>query len=725
MGINYKLLLVLCLIALQVNAQKKNENYRLHISEATSAIQIDGIMDEQAWLEAEVAKDFFMVSPMDTSFSIAKTEVRMTYDQKNLYILAICYKPHAGPQMVESLRRDFNFGKNDNFIFFLDPFNDQTNGFSFGSNAAGAQWDGLMYDGGKVDLSWDNKWVSEVKDYHDRYVFEAAIPFTTMRYKEDILEWGVNFSRNDLRETERSSWAPVPRRFPTASLAYTGTLVWDKAPPSPGLNISLIPYALSNFNWDYENLPDKGNKQQVGLDAKLAVSSSLNLDLTINPDFSQVEVDRQVTNLSRYELFFPETRQFFLENGDQFNNFGYDALRPFFSRRIGLTAPIIAGARLSGKIDKDWRMGLMTMQTQSDEDMGLPSNNFTAVALQRRVFSRSNIGFLFVNKYSMNYHDLPELDKEYNSQYNSNIGIEYNLASSNNAWTGKAVLLKSFSPGKNRDDLAQAGNLQYTNQAWTVNGHYEIVGKDYNAEVGYVPRQGYIKLQPQVKYLYFPKGGKVLSHGPQFEYIQYLDKDFNSTDNSGMLGYQVNFRNSSVLTGSVQRDYVRLLDAFDPTNSSIGFLERGTEHRWNSMVLNFTSGPQSFLTYGASLQYGGYYAEGNQLGVTADFGYRFQPYVNILFSSSYHELWLPQPWGQRHFWLLGPRVDLTMTNNIFFTGFVQYNEQQKNININTRFQWRFKPASDFFIVYTDNYLPNTFMAKNRALVLKLTYWWNN
>lgn len=721
----YTLLFLCCLFSLQLFAQKKNENYKLHIYEASSAIRVDGILDEQAWLDAEVAKDFYMVSPMDTSFANAHTEIRMTYDQKNLYILAICYKPHLGPQMVESLRRDFAFGKNDNFIFFLDPFNDQTNGFSFGTNAAGAQWDGLMYDGGKVDLSWDNKWVSEVKDYDDKYVFEAAIPFTTMRYKDDILEWGINFSRNDLRETERSSWAPVPRRFPTASLAYTGTLVWDKAPPSPGLNVSLIPYALSSFNWDYENSPRKSNRQEVGLDAKLAVSSSLNLDLTLNPDFSQVEVDRQVTNLSRYELFFPETRQFFIENGDQFNNFGYGSLRPFFSRRIGLTSPIIAGARLSGKIDQDWRVGLMNMQTQAEDELGLPSQNFTAVALQRRVFSRSNIGFLFVNKYSLNYQDLSELSKSTHTKYNSNIGLEYNLASSNNAWTGKAVVLKSFSPDKKGDDIAQAGNLQYTNQKWTINGQYEVVGREYNAEVGYVPRQGYVKLNPQVKYLFFPKGGRILSHGPQLDYVHYLDKSFNSTDNAGLLAYQLNFRNSSVLTGRVQHDFVRLLRPFDPTNSSSAYLDKGSEHQWNTMGLSYNSGPQSFLTYGASFQYGGYYADGEQLGFTADFGYRFQPYVNILFSSSYHELWLPEPWGQRHFWLLGPRIDLTMTNKIFFTGFFQYNEQQKNININTRFQWRFKPASDFFIVYTDNYLPNSFMAKNRALVLKLTYWWNN
>jgi len=686
---------------------------------------IDGMMNEETWKNAEVADNFYMVSPMDTSYAHALTEVRMAYDEKNLYILAICYKPRPGPQMVESLRRDFSFPKNDNFIFFIDPFNDQTNGFTFGSNAAGAQWDGLMYDGGKVDLSWDNKWVSKVKDYHDRYVFEAAIPFTTIRYDEEIREWGINFSRNDIRETERSSWAPVPRRFPTASLAYTGTLVWEEPPPRPGLNVSIIPYALGGLNKDYENDQPGSSQLDVGVDAKFAVSSSLNLDLTVNPDFSQVEVDRQVTNLSRYELFFPETRQFFIENGDQFNNFGYGTLRPFFSRRIGLDAPIVAGARLSGKIDQNWRVGLMNMQTKTVDDLGLPGQNFTAVALQRKVFARSNIGFIFINKAALHYRNLSEEYKNMYSLYNRNIGIEYNLASSNNAWTGKAVVLKSFSPDKSEDNFAHAGNLQYTNKKWTINGQYEAVGKNYDAEVGYVPRQGYIKINPQVKYLFFPKGGIILNHGPQVDYAFFLDRSFKSTDYSGLFAYQLNFRNSSTLSGQLRHDFVKLLQPFDPTNSAVGFLDTGTEHRWTTFGIDYKSGPQNFLTYGLSYQQGGYYAEGRQLGFTGDLGYRFQPYVNILLSSSYNELWLPEPWGHRHFWLLGPRIDVTMTNKIFFTGFVQYNEQQDNININTRLQWRYKPASDFFIVYTDNYLPQPFFSKNRALVVKFTYWWNN
>ncbi|MEO6638833.1 MAG: DUF5916 domain-containing protein, partial [Ginsengibacter sp.] len=322
-------------------------------------INIDGAMDDAAWKEAEPASKFYMVLPMDTSFANVSTEVKMCYDDNNLYLIAICYKSAPGPYFVESLRRDFSFGKNDNFLLFMDPFNDLTNGFSFGANAAGAQWDGTMYEGSKVDLNWDNKWVSKVKNYPDKWVFEMALPFSSIRYKKGITRWGINFSRNDLRTSEKSSWAPVPRQFPTASLAYTGDLVWDEPPPEAGANVSVIPYLLGGFTKDQENKKPTVFRKDAGVDAKIALSSSLSLDLTVNPDFSQVEIDRQVTNLDRYELFFPEKRQFFLENGDLFANFGYANLRPFFSRRIGLEAPINFGARISGKPDKNWRIGAM------------------------------------------------------------------------------------------------------------------------------------------------------------------------------------------------------------------------------------------------------------------------------------------------------------------------------------------------------------------------------
>jgi len=711
-----------CLISSGLLAQKKNINFRYHIHRATSAVKIDGIVDEQTWRDAETAKNFYMVLPMDTSAARVKTEVKMAYDQKNIYILAVCYKSLPGPNMVESLKRDFAFQKNDNFIFFMDTYNDLTNGFSFGANAEGAEWDGTMYEGGKVDLSWTNKWISAVKDYPDKYVFEAAIPFKSIRYKKGVSEWGINFSRNDLKTTEKSAWAPVPRQFPTASLAYTGTLVWDTPPPDPGANISIIPYALTDFNKDYANKKDIAVHVQAGVDAKVAISSALNLDLTVNPDFSQVDADKQVINLSRYELFYPETRQFFLENGDQFGNFGYPSIRPFFSRRIGLNSNIIAGARLSGKLDNNWRIGVMDMQTNSDDASSLPAQNFIVIALQRKIFARSNIGFLFVNKESFNY---PPGGQQLYAKYNNNIGVEYNLASAANAWTGKALILKSFSPDKSGHDFTQAGNLQYADKYWTIGGQYEVVGANYNAEVGYVPRKGYIKLNPYISHLFFPAGGPVLSHGPILNFTDYYDPSFNSTDYRNYFAYQVTFRDRSVLTGLVENDYVKLLAPFDPTNYTGAVLPAGFVNRWNNAELSWFSMPQRLFTYDFTVDYGGYYDNGKKISVANDVGYRFQPFVNLQLSNTLNVLHLPQPWGQKSFWLIGPRLDVTMTNKFFLTGFFQYNEQAKNFNINTRLQWRYRPASDFFIVYTDNYLPGPFLVKNRGLVFKFTYWLNN
>jgi hypothetical protein len=712
------------LAASAASAQKKNDSYKIGITRIPAPILIDGEMDD-AWSGAEIATDFYMVLPMDTSKARVRTEVRTAYDDDNLYLLVHCYHAVKGPYMVESLRRDFVFGKNDNFLLFMDPFDDQTNGFSFGANAAGAQWDGIMYEGGKVDLSWDNKWSSTVKNYDDKWVLEMAIPFKSIRYKKGIKNWGINFSRLDLKTTEKSSWAPVPRQFPTASLAYTGTLVWDQPPPDAGANVSIIPYVLGGISKDQEHDGEVVRRLDVGGDAKIAVTSSLNLDLTINPDFSQVEVDRQVTNLDRFELFFPERRQFFLENGDLFANFGYATIRPFFSRRIGLGVPIQFGARLSGKINKDWRVGVMDMQTERVGQTDLPAQNFAIVAVQRRVFSRSNIGAIIINKESLNYQrPLSDTVDRY-SQYNRNVGLEYNLASSNNVWTGKALFLKSFSPENKGHDVTHAANLQYTSREWTVAWQHEYVGRNYNAEVGYVPRQAYIKVSPVLTRLFFPKGTKVLSHGPRFISTYFFDeRATRQTDNESVLVYAVTFRTQSVFALWGATDYVKLLRPFDPTNSGLDTLATGSEHHWLAYGFDYFSKPQQLLTYTLSGRYGGYYANGTRFNLIGEVGYRFQPFVSLAISGNYNQIDLPQPWGRRDFWLIGPRIDVTLTNKVFFTAFAQYNEQQNNVNLNTRFQWRYKPASDLFIVYTDNYFPETFNVRNRALVLKFTYWWN-
>lgn len=719
------LALALTVTALASIAQKENADIQLPIYKTALPITIDGVVDEAAWQNTAVADKFFMVLPMDTSMAQVKTEVRMTYDDRYLYLVAICHNALPGPNMVESLRRDFNFGRNDNFLVFIDPFEDQTTGFSFGANANGAQWDGTMYSGGSVDLNWDNKWLSAVKNYEDKWIFEAAIPFKTLRYKKDWLHWGINFSRNDLKTTEKSSWAPVPRQFPTASLAYTGTLLWDAPPPEPRSNVSVIPYFLTSTGNDYFNNKKTGLLGRQGVDAKIAFSTALNLDLTIRPDFSQVEVDQQVTNLSRFELFFPERRQFFLENGDLFGNFGYADIRPFFSRRIGLNTPINAGARLSGKINKTLRIGAMDMQTAANESIALPSQNYAVISLQQKVFRRSNIGFLYVDKSTLNYHPTAaDSIKGVYTKYNRNLGLEYNLASANNVFTGKALVLKSFTPGKSGDDYTTAANLQYNSRKWLVNGQYAYVGKNYTAEAGYVPRTNFIKINPQITRFFFPSRGAILSHGPQYTANYYFNTRFRRTDYDHVLGYLFTFRSRSNLSLLAQNNFIRLLRPFDPTNTGKDTLATGSEHRFSIAGLDFVSAPQHIFTYAASVRYGSYYADGNIFTVGGTLGYRFQPYVNINVNVNYNKLMLPQPWGNIDFWLISPRIDVTFTNKVFFTTFFQYNQQTNNVNINTRFQWRYKPASDLFIVYTDNYFPSPFAVKTRALVLKLNYWWN-
>ena len=300
------------------------EKYQIHIKETDSPIDIDGVLDEPAWKNAEVATNFQRVLPTDTGYAIAQTAVRVTYSPTTLYIGIICYDPTPGKRPVESLRRDFAFPKNDNFIVFMDTFNDQTNGFAFGVSAAGAQWDGVQSNGGTVNLDWDIKWRSAVKSYDDRWVAEFAIPFRSIRYNGGSPEWGINFSRYDLKTGEKSSWAPMPRQFATATLAYTGSLVWDKPLPGSGPRFSLIPYVSGKTVQNKEAGEGFKNSASVGMDAKVILSTSMNLDLTIHPDYSQVEVDQQVTNLDRFELFFPEKRQFYLENSDLFAQLGTD-----------------------------------------------------------------------------------------------------------------------------------------------------------------------------------------------------------------------------------------------------------------------------------------------------------------------------------------------------------------------------------------------------------------
>lgn len=691
------------------------EKYRIHIRKTQAPITIDGLLEEDAWTRAESAANFQRVTPTDEGLAVAKTEVRVTYDDASLYIGIVCYDPTPGKRPVESLRRDFAFGKNDNFIAFIDTYNDLTNGFAFGVSAAGAQWEGSQANGGLVSLEWDIKWYSAVRNYKDRWVAEFGIPFRSMRYHGGATEWGINFSRLDLKTNEKSSWAPMPRNLQTANLGYAGTLVWDAPLGDAGLRYSLIPYVSAKATRD--NLADTSDHLVTGgADAKIILSTSMNLDLTVNPDYSTVDVDTQQTNLDRFELFFPEKRRFFLENSDLFASLGTENVRPFFSRRIGLDRRVDGGARLSGNLGGNWRLGLMDMQVAADG--GVPASNFAVAAVQRKVFSRSNFVMFMVNK------QVADKGEPYSGlAYNRVAGLEYNLASADDRWTGKAFYHRSFYPGATGDAGSAAASLTYATRSVSATLSQAWVGSDYVAEVGYIRRRGYYEISPTASYKFLPKSGKLISHGPTLKFDMFRDSGFKLTDRLVQAGYSVEWQSRDSISVDFRDHLVELRAPFDPTNTGGLEFETGSVFNWRDAGITYGSDSRKMFNYQAGTRYGGYYS-GSHWNVNGTLYWRVQPHSNLSMMGSYDKISLPGPYSSANLFLIGPRLDLTFTDKLFLTTYVQYNNQIDNLNVNVRLQWRFAPVSDLFIVYSENSYPGNFQNKDRGLVIKISYWLN-
>ena len=692
---------------------KNNDNIILHVKKANSSIKIDGLISEPDWEQAEKATDFRLVLPVDTGRAKSKSEVVMTYDDKAFYLGITFFDTVPGKRIMESYRRDFVFGNNDNVLVFFDTFLDQTNGFSFGASASGAKWDGTMSGGSNINLNWDCKWDSKTVQYKDRWVTEMRIPFRSIRFKSGSDRWYVNFSRLDLKTNEKSAWAPVPRQFPTASLAYTGVLQWDRPLPKSKMMFSIIPYLFGSVSRDFETGGKTKYHKDFGFDTKLGITTSMNLDLTYNPDFSQAEVDQQVTNLDRFELFFPEKRQFFLENSDLFTGYGFGSANPFFSRRIGLDAPVLAGMRLSGSLNKNWRLGLLDMQTEKTEDQ--LSRNFLVASIQRKLFARSNIGMIFVNK---EYIDQPGP-----RQFNRIAGIDYNLASLNNKWSGKMFYHRSFSPENPGNQYSQGTYLSYNARQLHAAMIQSYVGENYIAESGFVPRKGYNRISDEFGYSWIPNK-TIVSHGFWMVGTCYFNSAYNTQlDHQVTLQYKLEFKSRKIIYAGLTNNYTRLSEDFDPTHISKTVLGKGTEYSTNEGYIDYYSDTRRLFNYSATVTTGGFYS-GRINQIDGQMTYRYQPYMNLSFIFSYTEINLPLPFKRADFWLLGPKLDLTLSDKVFFSTYVQYNEQIDNMNINMRFQWRYKPVSDLFLVYTDNCYIGTWNPRNRALVLKLSYWFN-
>lgn len=695
----------------------------LSIYKSPVPVVIDGIPDESEWQTCTIVSGFWQNFPYDTALAQRNTEVRMMYDDQFLYVFAKCFEDTANVCVVQSLRRDWSFPVNDAFVVAIDPFLDGTNGFSFGVNACGAQREGLIANGGSfgVTTNWDIKWFSKVIQGEDFWQVEMAIPFKSLRFSPDQQIWKINFMRNDLSSNEVSSWVRVPRQMNVSTLAYTRNMIFETPPDRNGPNIALIPYVNTNAYRDYNGNIGGRNNLEAGLDARISVTSSLSLDITVNPDFSNVEVDRQVTNLTRFSLFFPEQRTFFLENSDLFAQFGFSRIRPFFSRRIGLyngnQIPIIAGMRLSGKIGQEWRLGLMNITTESASEFGLEAANYTVAAFQRRVFSRSSIAGILVHSQQF------ERFRPIRRSYNTVVGLDYNIASANDKWRGKVFYHHAFDSLGRPDAGATAMWLTYSSRNFGFDYNHEYVGRNYNATNGFVLRTGILRFEPGIRYRFYPRKGMLISHGPRL----YQDIYFTDTVRSGLWittdhllqgGYVFSLKNRAEAEISLRHNYTRLTTPFFLTGETP--LPVGS-YTYYSLYGYFASDFRRKFSWSGTANIGEFY-NGRIQSLSVAASWRLQPWGVLSCTVSQDQVLLPAGYPSTAFTLISPRFEISFTKSVFLTTFLQYNTQQDNVNLNVRFQWRFAPMSDLFFVWSDNYLPANMQIRNRGVVLKLTWW---
>ncbi|RNC87487.1 MAG: hydrolase [Allomuricauda sp.] len=733
MARNYLVFLFpLALSFFYVNAQAQQKSFVVkYINEP---IALDGTLDENAWQNAESANNFYQYFPTDSVQANQQSDIKMLFDDTNLYVGITVYAA-GNDYVVPSLQRDFRAGGSDNITLMFDTFNDGTNAFLFGTNPYGVRREALVSNGGTTlsgfTTSWDVKWRGETKMYDGYYISEWAIPLTSFKFKQGETKWRFNSYRFDVQSNESSTWMQIPQNQFIFNLAFMGDMVFEKPLGKSRTPFTLVPYVNGISLKDFDNNVSE-NKIKVGGDAKVAIGNGMNLDITVNPDFSNVEVDNLIINTTRFAIALPERRQFFIDNVDLFGTFGNrrDA-NPFFSRRIGIAQnaegetienPIIAGFRLSGKLNENWRLGVLNIQTEADESNEIASNNNTVVALQKKMFSRSNLSFLLINRETFgDYEFLDPTDR-----YNRVVGVDYNLASSDNTWVGKFYYHKSFASQIGNADDAAGVNLEYFTKNLNLGFRSSYVGNDYRSDLGFIRRKDIIALRPYVEYNFWPEKSKLIRHGFRFgpNAIFRPTLDYQNTDYTIFYSWDAQFQGQEELGVRVFDRYTFLVNPFDPTGTD-GAIELPGDlgYHYLSGEVGFQSDRRKQLSYAMEVGYGEFY-NGTRSTLEGSATLRLQPKVLLSLNLRYNGINLPDPYPSADIWLVSPRVEITFNKSIFWTTLVQYGNQSDNLGINSRLQWRFAPLSDLFIVYNDNYFVNTFMPRNRSINLKLTYWLN-
>ena len=666
---------------------------------------IDGVVsDDPAWLGAEPATGFWQVQPNDGQAASQRTEVFVGYTEDALYIGVLAYDDDPAAIIVTDSRRDSSLSDTDAFIVVIDGMLDRQNGYVFGTNAAGIEYDGQMSKegsgdnfgsgGGAFNLNWDGTWTVSSQITESGWSAEFRIPFHTLRYgRGDVQDWGINFQRNIRRNNEVAYWAPLDRNRNLYRVSEAGTLR-GIAPP-PQRNLQITPYVLGQWQRG-GSLSGTESDSDIGVDVKYSITPNLTLDLTYNTDFAQVEADEQQLNLDRFNLFFPEKRPFFLENSGQFTVGNGQEVEMFFSRRIGIAAdgnpiPVNGGARLSGKLGERTNVGLLYMNTDGVTGFA-PENDFAVLRINQELPNRSAIGAIVVSRDGDGSYLVPS-DQDSNRTYaiDGRWGIGDNVLLQ--GWVAK-----TDTPTLTGRDDAFSLKAEYDSTKWAANASYTEVGEDFNPEVGFLSRTEYRKWAAFLMRRIRPDDlWGLLEIRPHVSYNGYWK--FDGFQETGIVHMDVHWEfktGTEFHTGyNLRRDGV--VNDFEIVPGVV--VPAGT-YDYGELALYYFTNRSKPLSFSLRTVVGGQFG-GDRVSLSPSVAYRIGETFRSELSLAYNDYDLPVPNGEFTANLARLRLSYSFTPKMQLQALVQYNDTSEKLGTNIRFSWLRSANSGLYLVYNE------------------------
>ena len=697
----------------------------------SDAPTIDGRVDEAIWQTVEPQSGFVQQDPDEGAPATEKTEVRVLVGRGHVYVGIICFDSDPSRIIVSQARRDASLTDTDAIILVFDTFNDSQNGFVFGTNPLGIEYDGQVASEGQTgglsfrsgqggsqrggisafNPNWDGDWTVRAAITERGWEAELAIPLKTLRYETGPdRTWGFNVMRNIRRKNEQVYLSPIPRGFDIYRVSLAAKLTGLELPARR--DIKLIPYALASVNKDYllpSNQTDRDGA--VGVDLKWGVKPNLTLDVTVNTDFAQVEADEEQVNLTRFDLFFPEKRPFFLENASTFQLGQPQQIDLFFSRRIGLSGTgasgqlidIIAGSRLSGKLGP-WNVGMLDIQTDVAKDLAgrliAPANNFATVRLQREV-GRSNFGGIFVNRQATGKHAGVD-------NWNRAYGLDANLQITSNSRVF-AFLAGTTSPNTAATQAAGTTGTDYSgrifydfrNDLWQVSGGYAQVGERFNPEVGFLPRRGYRR--PEFRLFYQPQPKRwpwIRRISPHFNYNAYHDLDGDLQSSMAHIHF---FEIQPARGGrfgtfvDVNRDNPLAPFPVYNTGGRRVVIPAGN-YTWKQLANEYVHDPSAVISGSIRHRVGGFY-DGDYNAIELQGNVRVGS--RFIGSAGWTRQNVDLSYGRFSTDLVPVRASYSFTTLASLSALLQYNSQSSQMSSNIRLALLNRSGTGLFVVYND------------------------